>query len=696
MSSKQNMVFYPRTLRKPPFSLEAPGYEPVEGETIPRRNPAAVQKLRTTPEEGVSTIYDIIRRSSEKFGNAKAMGSRKLIKTHHEKKKVKKMVDGEEREVDKNWTYFELSGYNYLSFIEYERIILQIGAGLRKLGLRREDRVHIFAASSIQWLAMAHGSVSQSMPIVTAYDTLGEQGLTHSMVQTHSKAIFLDAHLLPNLSNPLKKAKEIETVVYNDAGEVKQRDVDDLKREYPSINILSFEDLRKLGEQYPNDPVPPQPEDLCCIMYTSGSTGTPKGVPLKHSNVVAAATGIDTIIGEYIGPGDTMLTYLPLAHILEFVFENLILYWGGTMGYASFRTLSDTSVRNCKGDIREFKPTIMVGVPAVWEIVKKGIVAKVNQASFIAKNLFWGGMATKSFLLAAGLPGSGVLDAIVFKKLKDATGGRLRVCMNGGGPIAKDTQRFISMAIAPMLNGYGLTETCAMGALMHPLEWTDESLGDLPACIETKLVDFPDAGYYAKNDPPQGEIWIRGPSVMDGYYQNEEETQNALTPDGWFMTGDIGEWHKNGHIKIIDRKKNLVKTLNGEYIALEKLESVYRSAAIVGNICVYAAEDKAKPVAIIVPAEPALKKLAADNGIEGHGLEDLTHHSKLQQIVTTELQTVGRKGGLASVEIVEGVVMDEEEWTPQNGMVTSAQKVNRRGILQRNKQAVDRLYARNE
>lgn len=171
--------------------------------------------------------------------------------------------------------------------------------------------------------------------------------------------------------------------------------------------------------------------------------------------------GIDAIIGEYLGPGDTMLTYLPLAHILEFVFENLVLYWGGTMGYASFRTLSDTSVRNCKGDIREFKPTIMVGVPAVWETVKKGIVSKINQASFIAKNLFWGGMATKSFLLSAGLPGSGLLDAIVFKKLKDATGGRLRVCLNGGGPIAKETQRFISMAIAPMINGYGLTETTA-------------------------------------------------------------------------------------------------------------------------------------------------------------------------------------------------------------------------------------------
>ena len=126
------------------------------------------------------------------------------------------------------------------------------------------------------------------MPIVTAYDTLGEQGLTHSMVQTYAKAIFLDAHLLPNLINPLKKAKAIQTVIYNDAGQVKQEDIDNLKREYEHINIVGFEDLRKLGESNPFEPVPPQPEDLCCIMYTSGSTGTPKGVPLKHKNVIAA------------------------------------------------------------------------------------------------------------------------------------------------------------------------------------------------------------------------------------------------------------------------------------------------------------------------------------------------------------------------------------------------------------------------
>lgn len=361
------------------------------------------------------------------------------------------------------------------------------------------------------------------------------------------------------------------------------------------------------------------------------------------------------------------MTYLPLAHILEFIFENACLYWGGTMGYGNPKTLSDTSVRNCNGDIREFKPSVLVGVPAVWESIKKGIVAKVNAGSPIVKNLFWGAMWAKSNLLHYGLPGSGVLDAVVFKKIKEATGGKLRVCLNGGGPVAKDTQRFISMAITPMINGYGLTETSAMGALMDPMEWNDDSLGNIPGSVEIKLVDYPEAGYFATNKPnPQGEIWIKGESVMDGYWQNEAETKEALSPDGWFKTGDIGEWDKNGHLKMIDRKKNLVKTLNGEYIALEKLESIYRAATIVANICVYADQNKTKPIAIIVPAEPALKKTASANGIEGSGIEDLVHNKKLQAIVLKELQQAGKAGGLSGIEIIEGVVMADEEWTPAN------------------------------
>ena len=692
MPGSSDKALIPRMQAKGPFSIEVPGAPDVPGETKPRRHPQAATELFSKPEPNISTIYELVHVSVAKFGNAKCVGTRKLVRTHQETKKIKKIVDGQETEVDKQWTYFELSGYEYMSYNEYERLMLDLGAGLRKLGLVAGDRLHIFAATSQFWLAMSHGAGSQSMPIVTAYDTLGEEGLRHSMVATKAKAIFLDPHLLPTLSNVLKDATDIQHVIWNTQHKIKQEHADKLKEAYPHVNLISFDDLLKLGKENPVDPVPPKPDDLCCIMYTSGSTGTPKGVPLKHSNVVAAVAGVGVVVGPFVGPGDGVLTYLPAAHILEFVFENAALHWGATLGYGNPKTLSDASVRNCSGDIKEFKPTILVGVPAVWENVKKGIIGKVNAGSPVVRNLFWGAMSMKTGLMSTGLPGSGVLDSVVFKKIKEATGGKMRLCLNGGGPVAKETQRFISMAICPMIIGYGLTETTAMGTLQNPLEWSIDTMGAMPGSVEMKLVDFPDAGYHVTNKPnPQGEVWLRGPTVMSGYYENEKETAEALTEDGWFKTGDIGEFFPNGHLKLIDRKKNLIKTLNGEYIALEKLEAIYRSAPVVGNICCYADDSKAKPIALIVPMEPALKKIAASIGVEGH-LEELVHNKKVNSAVLKELQNQGRQGGLSGIEIIDGVVLSDEEWTPQNGLVTAAQKLNRRGILQKYKQEVAIAY----
>ena len=676
----KTMVPQPKVYKKAPYTVSAPGYEKKEGETIPRRNARTKDALKSVPEEGVNTIYDVVKRSSKKFGNAKALGKRRLIQMHEETKKIKKMVDGKEQEVDKKWSYYELSGYEYYSFVEYEQLTLKVGSAFRKMGMQASDRVHLFAATHPHWLAIAHGAGSQSMPIVTAYDTLGEEGLKHSLQQTHAKAIFLDPHLLTTLIKPLQEAKDIQHVIYNDDDsptskqdpEKTEAAVQKLKEAHSHLTVHSFTDFLKLGEENMVDPVPPKAEDLCCIMYTSGSTGAPKGVLLTHKNVMAAIAGVDVIVGPYLGPGDGLLTYLPLAHILEYVFETACLYWGGTMGYGHPRTLTDTNLRNSKGDIQEFKPTILVGVPQVWETVKKGIMTKVSKMNAITKNLFWGALSAKSFMMnnsgylpLAGL-GTSIVDTVVFKKIQEATGGRLRICMNGGGPVAKETQRFISMCIAPMISGYGLTETSAMGALMDPLAWTDSALGEVVGSVEIKLVDFADAGYFSTNKPPQGEIWIRGDSVTSGYLDLEKETKESFTEDGWFKTGDVGEFDSSGNLKIIDRKKNLVKMAHGEYIALEKLESVYRSCPVVANLCVYAQQDKNKPIALVVPAEPALKQLAKENGVEGNGLEDLCHNDKVNAAVLKEMQAAGKKAGLTGIEIIEGVVLSDEEWTPQN------------------------------
>ena len=283
----KTLVPQPRPYKRPPYSVEASGYSKVEGETIPRRHPSAKHELKLRPSDDVATIFDIVKSSSRRFGNAKALGRRTVLDIHHENKKITKK-DGTEDV--KKWSYYELSSYKYISFVEYEKLVLNVGSGLRSLGMKAEDRVHLFASTSQYWLAVAHGASSQSMPIVTAYDTLGEEGLKHSMQQTHASAIYCDGTLLTKLINPLKQIKDIKHVIYNpEIPEFNKADVQKLRDAHSNLTIMTFDELVQKGAESSVEPVPPKPEDLCCIMYTSGSTGTPKGVLLKHSNVVAAS-----------------------------------------------------------------------------------------------------------------------------------------------------------------------------------------------------------------------------------------------------------------------------------------------------------------------------------------------------------------------------------------------------------------------
>ncbi|AEO64021.1 uncharacterized protein THITE_2109696 [Thermothielavioides terrestris NRRL 8126] len=676
-------------VQKPPYTIEAPGVQPVEGETIPRRHPKAKDGLVERPAPGVNTTFDLLKRSAEHYGNEPAIGSRKLIRTHKEKKKVPKVIDGRSTEVEKEWTYYELSNYSYLTYREYFEQVLQVGAGLRKLGLSPKDRLHMFATTTPQWLAMAHACSSQSMTIVTAYDTLGESGVEHSLLQSEANAMFVDPHLFKTIKNPLKKAASVKVLVYNEATHlpVSDDEIAQFKSSHPDLTILSFEELRALGEGNPTEPVLPSPDETYCIMYTSGSTGPPKGVPVTHAGFVAAVAGLYTVMEEVVSHREYVLAYLPLAHIFELVLENLVIFVGATLGYGSPRTLADTSMRNCHGDMRTFAPTIMVGVPQIWETVKKGIESKVNASGRLTRALFWSAFHLKAFLVRNNLPGAGLLDRAVFDKVRASTGGRLRFIVNGASGIATPTLHFLSLVVAPLLSGYGLTETCGNGALGSPLQWTaDGAIGPIPAAVEVKLVSLPELNYLTTHNPPRGEILIRGAPVLRSYFRNPDETARALTPDGWFRTGDVGEFDTSpaaaGHLRVVDRVKNLVKLQGGEYIALEKLEAVYRAGAgdLVRDVMVHGDASSARPVAVVVPGERTLARKAAELGV---GECDMYVDRRVRGAVLKALQDVARRERLSAIETVAGVVLVEDEWTPANGLVTATQKVNRKAIREK-------------
>nr|POE78087.1 long-chain-fatty-acid--coa ligase 1 [Quercus suber] len=234
-----------------------------------------------------------------------------------------------------------------------------------------------------------------------------------------------------------------------------------------------------------------------------------------------------------------------------------------------------------------------------------------------------------------------------------------------------------------------------MGALMDPQAWTTSAHGELPTSVEVKLVDFPEAGYLTSNTPPQGEIWIRGHSNTSGYLDLPEETREIFTSDGWVKTGDIGELNIDGNLKLTDRKKNLVKSLNGEYLALEKLESIYKSHDVVQNLCLYAHPQQTRPVAVIALDEQAMQALALELNVEIAGRNDLLHHPILLRALLGRMQQVGRDRGLANFEILEGIVPAQEEWTSDNGFMSAAQKLLRSVIVAKYQKDIDAVYRLN-
>ncbi|KAB5569541.1 hypothetical protein DKX38_003334 [Salix brachista] len=444
------------------------------------------------------------------------------------------------------------------------------------------------------------------------------------------------------------------------------------------------------GKENPSEIFPPQSFNICTIMYTSGTSGDPKGVVILHETVAAFVRGNDLFMEQFedkMTPDDVYLSFLPLAHVLDRMIEEYFFRKGASVGYyhGDLNALRD--------DLMELKPTCLAGI-------KKALqeLSPLRRQIFDALYRYKLGWMNRGYKQKYASP---LADLLAFRKVvsdlpqkvvKARLGGRLRLVICGGASLSTEVEEFLRVTCcAFVIQGYGLTESCGPATMGFPDEMC--MLGTVGAAAvynELCLEEVPEMGYDPLGSPPCGEICLRGKTLFSGYYKNPELTRESMK-DGWFHTGDIGEILPNGVIKIIDRKKNLIKLSQGEYIALEYLENVYNNTPIVEDIWIYGDSCKSTLVAVVVLHEENTKSWAYLNGHMGSFTELCSLH-QLQKFVLSELKIRTERNKLKGFEQIKGVILESCLFDIERDLVTATLKKKRNKLVSHYRLEIDELY----
>ncbi|ETN77016.1 AMP-binding enzyme [Necator americanus] len=594
-------------------------------------------KLQCYIYEDARTLYQGVRRGARVSNNGPMLGRR-----------VKK-PDGTEP--------YEWHTYNEV--IERSN---DVSIAFRELGIPvgNDTNIGIYCKNRPEWVITELATYNFSNVIVPIYETLGFEACVFILNQTEMQLVVCDT-----VSKAMGLLEQKPNCPYLKFLVVMEPITNELQAasEAQGVRVLTMDELEKIGREASNKPAhqPSSPEDLATICYTSGTTGTPKGVMLTHANVIA--DGVCLEFFKYTGfySTDVMISFLPLAHMLERVIESVCFTKGGRVGFYRAMDLKGIRVLCFRGDIRllvddikELRPTIVPVVPRVLNRLYDKVMSEVNK-SYIKKALFNLAIAYKTREMQNFvIRNNGFFDNLVFKKVRESMGGlsifvrsytlclcaelyvigRVRLMVTGSAPLAENVLTFVRAAMGcVVVEGYGQTECVAACTVSMEGDSNAGHVGMVIPSAKIKLVDVPELGYFSKDEA--GEVCVKGPIVFRGYYKNEEQTKEVLDNDGWVHTGDIGRWTKEGTLKIVDRKKHIFK------LAQELVHACKKELNLSGT------------------------------------LEELCRNKDVVKMVLDDMIAVGKKSGLFSFEQVKDIYLCPDMFTVENDLLTPTLKSKR-------------------
>ncbi|KAJ2945572.1 hypothetical protein O0L34_g394 [Tuta absoluta] len=556
------------------------------------------------------------------------------------------------------------------------------GSGLICQGLApgQNTFVGIYSQNCPEWIMTEQAAYCYSMVIVPLYDTLGANACAFIVNQTEMHVVVCEDDKKANLlldQSPrcLRKLITIKEVSPSTHQRAKSR----------GVEIVKFSDVEVQGANKDHPCVPPRPESICTICYTSGTTGMPKGVMLTHENVVASMCSVTMQLGEHRpSKHDVMISFLPLAHMLERCCENALYMVGGAVGFYS------GDIRRLADDLAALKPTMMPAVPRLLNRLYDKAQSEIS-GSKLKKLLFSMALSAKESEMKRGIIRSdSIWDKLVFRKVREGMGGRLRIMVVGSAPLAGNVLTFARCALGCLIvEGYGQTECTAPVTLTVQGDHVPEHVGPPVACCKVKLVDVPEMEYYAAQG--QGEVCVQGANVFKGYFKEPEKTKEVIDQDGWHHTGDIGKWMPNGTLKIIDRRKHIFKLSQGEYIVPEKIENIYIRSQYVEQVFVHGESLKSCVVAVVVPDVDVVKCWALENGIKGT-FSALCENEKVKRVIMDDMLQWGKTAGLKTFEQVKDVYLHPDPFSVQNGLLTPTMKAKRPEIRNYFKPQIEDMY----